>query len=287
MITFASSWATALGPSRAAVTDGGKWVGTPALGGGYDEFNHGDGTQLLSVVTIGGRRALKVLQRGQPYAANLYGPTFVPVSTDYTLKVAIWNDDTSPADDHTVTPDFKRYTGLTYVKRYNGPTDWTFVLMMLGLVAGPVTPYPLQRWIPTIRLAHAHWYRLEYDVHFVDATHIEVRPRIVDDVSGALLVDASGFQQQDYLHSGVGFNKRDDWTLAKYYAAGFTFPVDPVPLQTIALGNNGQEAAVDTGLAWYFAGVEISSAAAVLPPPIPTLAPGSYRLPAGATIVVS
>lgn len=278
-MAFTSNWATAVGTSKAAVTDGGKWAG-------YDEFNHGDGTQLLSVVDLDGRRALKVLQRGQGYAANLYGPTGAPVSTDYTLTVAIRNDDTSPADDHTVTPDFKLYTGLTYVKRCNTPSDWSFVMMMLGLLAGPATPYPLQRWMPTVRLAYRKWYRLEFAVHFVDPTHLQVRPRIFDDATGMLLADAAAFQQQDYLGSGVGFQGRDDWTLAQYYGAGLSFPVDPVPLQTVALGNNGQAGAVDTKLAWYFAGLALTSAADVAPAVTPVLAPGTYRVPAGTTIVV-
>jgi hypothetical protein len=41
------------------------------------------------------------------------------------------------------------------------------------------------------------------------------------------------------------------------YNAGYRFCTDPVPLQSFAMGNNGQQGSVDTGLFWYFAGVQI------------------------------
>lgn len=287
MITFRSDWSHELGTSRAAVTDGGRWAN-------YEEYNHGDGTQLLSVVDIDGRRALKILQRGHDaakpinYAANVWNATNVPVSTDYTLTFSIRNDDTSPADDHTVTPDVFKYTGLTYVKRWNTQTDWTFSIDMLGLPTGPETPYPLKHWFPTVRLQRGRFYRCEYIVRFVDPSHIRVSPFIYGD-AGGMLASPGTFQQTNYMTSGTPFQKRDDWTLAKYYQAGLSFPVDPVPLQTIGLGNNGQQAAVDTGQSWYIADLTIDTpgptpAPLPTPPVAQTLPPGTYR--AGNAVII-
>ena len=105
--------------------------------------------------------------------------------------------------------------------------------------------------------SHGAWYRFEYYVHFVDPTHIQVHPRVYD-ASGTLLFDDATFLQEDYGASGnLSWAGNDAWTLASFYAAGYSFCVTPLPMTSFGLGNNGQAGALDTGLPWYFAGVQI------------------------------
>ncbi len=110
-VAFQSDWSTATGPSRNAVSDGGRWLD-------YWEFNHDSDVQLLSVVGggPGGRNALRVLQRGGTFAANLQQDSVVAPSTDYYLRFYMRNDDTSPAGDHVVTVDTWYYGNLLYVR---------------------------------------------------------------------------------------------------------------------------------------------------------------------------
>jgi len=107
------------------------------------------------------------------------------------------------------------------------------------------------------------WYRFEYWVHFVDATHVQVHARVYD-ASGALLYGDADFRQSDYNNTPA-WNGSSTWTLASFAAAGYSIPVDPVKLANFAVGNNGQLDAVDTGLSWYFAGVAISASGWVGP----------------------
>jgi hypothetical protein len=160
------------------------------------------------------------------------------------------NDDTSNSGDHIVTVDTWNYQNLTYMRKYGGPTSFNWVLSVYGCGY----TYPIGHWGPAAPLSNGRWYRFEYYIHYVDATHVQVHPRIYDD-SGALILSDADFRQSDF--GGATWNGRSDWTLASYYAAGHSFCVDPSWMRTFALGNNGQYAAVDTGLYWYFAGVEI------------------------------
>ena len=252
-VVFESEWSTDTGKSRRAVTDGGRWKN-------YWGWNHDPtGAQLMSVVSgasvngPGGRNALKVLQRGSTYAANVQQNRVLPASTDYYVRYYMRNDDTSPAGDHIVTPDTWQYSNLIYMRKASSGTGWTFVIGLYG--CGSV--YPIVYWHPEITFSHGVWYRFEYSVHFVDPTHIQVHPRVYD-ASGTLLFSDSTFLQQDYGQSGsLSWAGNDHWTLATFYAAGYTFCVVPQWLTSIGMGNNGQQGATDTGLPWYFAGVQI------------------------------
>jgi len=245
---FQSDWSTATGTSNTAVQDGGRWMN-------YWEFNNGTGVQLLSVVggvgPTGYPNALKVLQRGSTYAANLQQDHVVPVSTDYYVRFYMRNDDTSPPGDHIVTVDTWDYANLTFVRKSSGSAGWQFVSSFYGCGY----TYPVGHWGPSLTLSHGAWYRFEYYVHFVDATHVQVHPRVYD-ASGTQILGDADFRQSDYGASGL-WNGSQTWTLASYYAAGYTFCVNPLPVTNFGLGNNGQAGAVDTGLPWYFAGVEI------------------------------
>jgi len=250
-VVFQSDWNT-VGTAFSDVTDGGRW-------GNYWEFNNGTGVQLMSVVSgasvngPGGRNALKVLQRGSTFAANVQQDNVLPASTDYYVRYYMRNDDTSPAGDHIVTPDTWQYSNLIYMRKASSGTGWTFVIGLYG--CGSV--YPIVYWHPEITFSHGVWYRFEYSVHFVDPTHIQVHPRVYD-ASGTLLFSDSTFLQQDYGQSGsLSWAGNDHWTLATFYAAGYTFCVVPQWLTSIGMGNNGQQGATDTGLPWYFAGVQI------------------------------
>ena len=114
--------------------------------------------------------------------------------------------------------------------------------------------YPIGHWGPASRLQNGAWYRFEYFVHYVDATHIQVHPRVYD-ASGALIMADAEFRQSDF--GGASWNGRSDWTLASYYAAGHSFCVNPQFMNDFGLGNNGQQGAQDTGGFWYFSGFEI------------------------------
>ncbi|PYO44466.1 MAG: hypothetical protein DMD29_00320, partial [Gemmatimonadetes bacterium] len=252
-VVFQSDWSTATGTAFTTVTDGGRWMN-------YWEFNNGTGVQLMSVVSgasingPGGRNALKVLQRGPTYAANVQQDNVLPPSTDFYVRFYMRNDDTSPNGDHIVTVDTWGYSNLTFMRKTSSNTAWQFVISMYGCGF----TYPIGHWGPTnATLSHGVWYRFEYYVHFVDPTHIQVHPRVYD-ASGTQIFGDAEFRQEDYGASGsLSFGGRDDWTLASFYAAGHSFCVDPTMLTHFGMGNNGQAGAADTGLAWYFTGVQL------------------------------
>ncbi len=208
---------------------------------------------LLSVVPgfgPGGRNALKVLQRGQNLAAAVQKDGLANLSTDYYVRFWMRNDDTSGSGDHCVTPDIYRYPNLTYIRKMSNAAGWTFVMSLYGVAF----IYPVSHIGPAMQLAHGTWYRFEYFVHFVDATHVQVHPRVYD-ASGMLILSDADFQQSDW--GSAVLNGASNWTLERLYATGFSYAVVPDALQSFAMGNNGQAGAVDTGLPWYFAGLEI------------------------------
>jgi hypothetical protein len=242
---FTSNWNTATGTSTAAVTDGGKWPN-------YWEFNNGSGVQLLSVVTggVNGHNALRVQQRGSSYAANVQVDNFMTQSTDYYLRFYTRNDDTSGSGDHIVTVDTWEYDNLTFMRKYGGSSSWRFVMSLYGCGF----TYPIGHWGPAASLTNGQWYRFEYHVDFIDATHVRVHPRVYD-AAGNLIMQDAEFRQEDF--GSATWNGRSDWTLASYYAAGHSFCVSPSWVNDLGLGNNGQQGAGDTGRYWYFSAVEI------------------------------
>ncbi|MGB2713846.1 MAG: Ig-like domain-containing protein [Vicinamibacterales bacterium] len=245
-VVFESSWDTAAGTSSSAVTDGGRWPN-------YWEFNGGSTVQLLSVVSggINGHNALRVQQRGSTYAANVQVDNFIAQSTDYYIRYYMKNDDTSSSGDHIVTVDTYQYPNLTFMRKYGNSSNWRFVVSLYGCGY----TYPIGHWGPSQTLALGQWYRFEYFVDFVDATHVQVHPRVYDS-AGTLILSDANFLQSDYRAGGT-WNGRDDWTLASYYAAGYNFCVNPTYMNEFGLGNNGQQGAADTGRYWYFSGVQI------------------------------
>ena len=244
-VVFESDWSTDTGASRRAVTDGGRWKN-------YWEFNRGTGVQLMSVVPGGpaGRHALKVLQRGSTFAANLQQDNFVPPSRDYYVRFYMRNDDTSAAGDHVVTVDTWHYANLTFLRKVSSDSGWHVISSFYGCGY----TYPIGHWGPSVTLKHGVWYRFEYAVQYVGPRQVQVHPRVYD-ASGARIFGDADFRQSDF--GGTSWQGRNDWTLASYYRAGYSFCVDPTALPHFGLGNNGQQGAVDTGLAWYFAAVQI------------------------------
>jgi uncharacterized protein YjdB len=244
-VLFESDWSTALGndPSS-ALRDGGRWGWEADWGGG----------KLMSVVAggPGGRNALRVLQRGGSFAAFIGKNNVLPVSKDYYVRYYMRNDDTSPAGDHIVTPDYQSYGNLTYMRKYSSSNGWRFVISMYGCSF----TYPISHIGLGVNLARGVWYRLEYHVHFVDPTHIQVHVRIYDQAGVQIFGDAD-FRQEAY--GTQVWNGRSDWTLASLYASGFSYCVNPSALTKFAMGNNGNQGAVDTGLPWYFANLQIRS----------------------------
>jgi len=249
-VVFQSDWSTDTGSSRNAVRDGARWKN-------YWEFNNGKPGQLLSVVpgasvnAPGARNALRVVQRGTSgYAANVQQDNLVPPSTDFYVRFYMRNDDTSAAGDHVVTVDTWKYANLTFMRKSSSSTGWRFLISMYGCGY----TYPIGHWGPDVSLSRGVWYRFEYGVNFVDGTHIQVHARVYD-ASGAQILGDADFRQTNY--GGEKWNGRSDWTLASYYGAGYNFCVNPEALTHFGMGNNGQTESVDTGLAWYFSGVQI------------------------------
>ena len=239
-VVFESDWAAG------EPSDGGRWAN-------YWEFNNGTNVRLLSVVSgfgPGGRNALKVLQRGENLSADLQQYNIVPLSTDYYVRFYMRNDDTSASGDHVVVTDVYEYWNLTYMRKSSGTSGWQFVVSMYGCGSN----YPINHLGPTVTLSHGVWYRFEYFVDFVDPTHVQVHPRVYD-ASGTQILGDADFRQSDY--GSAVWNGRSDWTLASLYNAGYSFCVRPGPMTSFGMGNNGQKDAIDTGLAWYFADVQI------------------------------
>ena len=244
-VVFESDWSTDTGTSARAVTDGGRWQH-------YWEFNNGTGVQLLSVVPggPGGRNALRVVQRGPHFAAVLQQDKVVPASTDFYVRYYMRNDDTSSTGDHVVTVDIYQYGNLTFMRKWGVHDGWRFAISLYGCG----TPYPLAHWGPNLTLRLGAWYRFEYHIDFVDATHVQAHVRVFD-ASGTQIAGDGDFRQQAW--GEAVWNGRNDWTLQSYYAAGYNLCVDPAALRKFGMGNNGQRDAVDTGLPWYFAGLQI------------------------------
>jgi len=263
-VLFASDWSTGTGTGSTVVTDGGKW-------GTYDEFNHGDGTTLLSVVTAASVNApatvsgnvLRTQQRGQTYAADVIKNNFATPSADYYVRFYMRNDDTTfqNAGDHAVEPglDASYWDNLIYVRKYGSASGWHQTIGTEG--PGEINPYPVNFWHLSSGLSLGVWYRFEYWIHFVDASHIQVHAKVYDANGGQLYGDAD-FVQSDPTASCPAPNcymGRGDWTLASFDAAGYSEAVDPTKLVNFVLANNGQSGATDTGLYWYEADVAICS----------------------------
>src|SRR5439155_4347730 len=117
-INFESNWTTVLGPSDAAVRDGGRWDQ-------YSDFSNGE---VLSVVAGGPQgyaNALRVQQRGESSAAYIQKSSFFAPSTDYYVRFYMRNDDTSNALDHVVSAVFTAPHGrIFYVMKTAGASDW-------------------------------------------------------------------------------------------------------------------------------------------------------------------
>ncbi len=239
-VIFESEWASG------EPSDGGRWTH-------YWEFNNGTGINLLSVLPgfgPGGRNALKVIQRGPNLAGSVQKDGLPNLSTDYYVRFYMRNDDISSTRDHGVTPDIYRYQNLTYIAKSGAASGWQYVMSMFGVT----WIYPLSYMGPALELAHGVWYRFEYFVDYVDATHVQVHPRVYD-AAGTLILSDADFRQSDY--GMASWNGRSDWTLDQLYATGFAYAVVPDALTSFAVGNNGQAGSFDTGLAWYFAGVQV------------------------------
>src|SRR5439155_17576009 len=251
-ILFESTWSTALGTSQTAWTDGGRWTWATSW-----DFPP---TPVMQIVTGGpnGLNALRLTQHGPLWPANVQKNDVLPVGRDYYVRFYMRNDDTSQQGDHVVTVDTWEYPNLTFVRKSSSSTSWQPISSFYG--CGYV--YPIGHWYSAKRLALGAWYRIEYWVHYVDPTHIQVHPRVYD-AANTLIIQDVDYRQEDF---GLQvWNGSSTWTLASYYAAGLTFCVQNYvathtggrSITNFGLGNNGNSSATDTGLFWYFAAVQI------------------------------
>jgi hypothetical protein len=247
-VVFQSNWTTALGQTAAALQD------LSAPFGAWPLWQDG-GNQILTVVTggpAGYANALRVQQRGGTATgwADVTATNLLPPSQDFYVRFYMRNDDNQYDGDHIVVNEIYSWANLTYIRKFATATDWRYS----NNIYGCGYTYPIGHWFGRLALTNGLWYRFEYWIHYVDATHMQVHQRIYD-ASGALLMGDADIQQEDY--GATLWNGSNTWTLASYYAAGNSFCVDPVKMTNFSMGNNGQQGAADTGLFWYYAGVQV------------------------------
>ena len=255
-VLFQSNWDTATGTSNTAFTDNSLWTG-------YVQFD--TSTPTMAVVSGGpnGHNALRATQNGPVFGTDVWKANFAPAGTDYFVRFYFRSDDTSGAGDHVVTAGTlvggAAIESLTYVRKYGSSSGF---FMALSNYACGNTIWQTWHWGPANRLALGRWYRFEYWIEWVNATHVRVHPRVYDD-GGTLLYDDATFVNGEPQDRPAIWNGQA-WTLASYYAAGNAFCVDPTMMVSLAMGNNGQGGALATGLPWYFAAVQIRNDIVIL-----------------------
>jgi len=256
-VVFQSNWTAGLGNGNGAIGDGGLWGGLANAG-----------SSVLSVVAggpSGYANALRVQQQG-PSGTGGWGYVQyngLPPATDFYVRFYMRNDDTSPAEDHIVAATFTPVppVEMFYMSKRGGATSWSVTLMSWAL-SGPCGPYdyPVAEWELNGQLARGRWYRFEYYVHFVTpgvpggTAQMQYHPRIYDDANVLLYQDAD-FRQRDY--GTATYQGSSTWTLDQFWATGHSRCVDVSRAGGFSMGNNGQAGAVNTGLYWYYAGVQI------------------------------
>jgi len=259
-VLFESNWDTALGNSDTALRDTGALLGpwTVFEVGGTVASNPNE-MVVVNLAPAGLRNSLRLQQQGSSGNgwARVARLGFTPPSTDYYLRYYIRNDDVAGASqDHVVQPGLvgNIYNDLTYLNKGEFSGGWR-PRMVLGGNQGPNQTMP--SWDLTgALLAYGRWYRFEYWVHFTTLARIQVRVRIYDD-TGALRWTEANFQPDP------GWGQWTTATLATYYAGtnpggGITdFGITPANLVNMEFGNNGSASSSNTGLFWYFAGVQI------------------------------
>jgi hypothetical protein len=296
-VVFESNWTTGAGADPRAIMDSGSatpwdiWEdgsqGTLQGGAHIMEVVNG-------IAPLGYLSSLRVQQRGStdidPNAwADVRRVKAVPTgNTDYYLRFYVMTSDVNgTAGDHGVEPwiDASQYGDIVYLSKREGPTGWGLKLLIeaFGPPVGPNGRYPIFNWflvgqqnpeaIPLEVLSYNTWYRLEFWVHFTVPNRMQVHPRVYD-ASGTLLYQDADFVQEDY-GSAADCGGASDWTLERWYSriistcnptGDFGVNQHPAPeqvaqgattLQSIVMGNNGQAGALNTGLFWYYAGVQI------------------------------
>jgi hypothetical protein len=246
-VIFQSNWTTALGQTATALQD------LSAPFGPWTTWDDG-GDHLMTVVAGGPPgygNSLRVQQRGGTATGwgNVTFRNMLPPSQDFYVRFYMMNNDNQYDGDHIVVNEIFSWGNLTYIRKFATATNWLYSNNIFGCAY----TYPIGHWFGRLALTNGQWYRFEYWIHYVDATHMQVHERIYD-ASGALIMGDADIQQEDV---GVVWNGSGTWTLASYYAAGYNFCVDPVQMANFSMGNNGQGGALDTGLYWYYAGVQI------------------------------
>jgi hypothetical protein len=289
---FQNYWLTGTGSTESALLS----TSEPAPGQPWTAPVEDGGLGMLSVVNIaaeglpaiaGYANALRVQQRGStadpPFGdprafANVHADNVLPLSTDYFLRYYVLNNDRLLVlEDGSFHPVEAPTTDeLTYQNRSQNTSGWGFKYV---IAAQGQTPYPVYNWFlnpPGFNSQHYNaatcpnqtnpyplamgtWYRVETWVHFVDATHIQVTPRVYAGTSTTVLYDESNFQQEDYGCGAVYPDPggTDDWTLANWKSRGESHSIAPSLLTSFRFGNNGATGATDTQQFYYYAGVKV------------------------------
>jgi len=248
-VLFDSSWDTATGTGISAFTDGGQWTG-------YVQWDTPTPTMAIVTGGPGGHNALRAQQNGPIWGSDVWKANVIGVGRDTYVRFYFRSDDTSGPGDHVATAGTivggAAIESLTYLRKYGSASGF---YMALSNYACGNTIWQTWHWGPPNRLALGRWYRFEYWVEWVDATHVRVHPRVYDD-GNSLLYDETTFVNGEPQDRPALWNGQA-WTLAKFYAAGNTFCVDPAMMVSLAMGNNGQGQASATKQFWYFSSVQV------------------------------
>jgi uncharacterized protein YjdB len=257
-VVFSSDWSSSsLGSSNAAITEGGRW--NQRYCDMFPDLMHVVASETPPGTPL--TRSLRLQQRATQCRA-VEVKNAIPRSTSYFVRYYFRNDDTSSAPDHIVTTNTMGYTQLTFLGKQSSSSGYQYFLILQG---GGRT-YPVNWWYiydratrQRVRLPLGQWYRFEFHVEYVDPVgqpdRFRIWPRVYD-AAGTLLYDHNDFFMNDAW--SATYEGRNDWSLASWYASGRTMIFDDLErARHFGLGNNGPGGATDTGLYWYFAGVEI------------------------------
>jgi hypothetical protein len=274
-ILFQSNWSTALGNSDAAIRDTSNAIPGPWSlyeVGGTVANNPNEMVVVNTTAPVGVTNSLRIQQQGSTGVggggewSRVVRSNFTPQSTDYYVRYYIRNDDVGgTSQDHVVQPGELGgiYNDLTYLNKYSLSAGGWRPRLVTGANAtdghGGGSNMPNWQLASNTALAYGRWYRFEYFIHFTNANHIQVHPRIYDDANALIFQDADFIADPGYM-PWLGFS---DWTLAKWYSGAHgnfnDFQVTPSNLVNIEFGNNGSASSNNTGLYWYFAAVQLRS----------------------------
>lgn len=247
-VDFLSDWSTALGNTRAAITDGGRW---PVL---VCDRTHANVATVVAGAPLGFTRTphvLRMQQRGPNDCAMLQVNDVVPVSTTHWGRFYIRNDENGNSGDHPTGYNNAHWGGgaiqavplARESAAHVAPGTWRIT------VGGP-GPYPFRKWWGPA-LQNGVWYRYEWEMRYLGPSRFQFWPRVYD-ASGALVADADDFVQEDAPGAGT-------LTLAAWLGAGNSATLQSAALaRHFGIGHEGTSGTATMGY-WYYARFAMST----------------------------